>query len=477
MSERDTCRRPHRNEHVRNEDRDEENSCHDCPADSVPLMDDSESDELDRRAFLKAAVAAGGAAAFSACLSREDTDVPRGPDDLSSHPARQHAWNRVLPRDDYGNVVAPRHHLLLYLDLQTSGRPTDADREAVETALRGVERAYERSGDGLLLTVGYSPAYFDRFDDPLPATVDVPRPEALSPFEDPAFDEPDAVLHLASNRANVVLGAESALTDGRSTLNGVDQPMANLTDAFEVVDRRTGFVGTGLPAQNADVDGVPSDSVPEDAPLFMGFKSGFEKNQASEDRVTIRSGPFAGGTTQHISRLRLNLDQWYTQDDRWQREAKMFCPYHAQNDRIEGVGDNLGTDSAVGDCGDATDTARETGVVGHTQKVARAREDDSPLLLRRDFDSTDGGHAGLHFLSVQRGITDFVTTREAMNGTDLAEKSSVGQRNNNGILQYVRTVRRGNFLVPPRRLRALPPAGPADGSTGEDDSARGEPRA
>jgi hypothetical protein len=105
------------------------------------------------------------------------------------------------------------------------------------------------------------------------------------------------------------------------------------------------------------------------------------------------------------------------------------------------------------------------GVVGHSQKSARARDDDdSPLILRRDFDSTDDGTASLHFLALQRGVTDFVDTREAMNGTDITKQSAVGQRNNNGILQYIRTERRGNFLVPPRSLRALPPARPVANS-------------
>jgi hypothetical protein len=419
---------------------------------------------IPRREFLKSAVAIGGAAAFSACLGREDVDVPTGPDDLSSYPQRQHAWNEALPRDDHGNVVAPSHRVLLYLNYRRDGPPNEDDRDQVETALRGIEHAYERSGGGLLLTVSYSPAYFDRFDESLPEDVDLPDPEALAPFEEPEFDTPDAVVHLASNTAQVVLGAEEALKGNKSTLNGVDQPDATLTDVFSIADRRTGFIGDGLPAENADdAEGVPADKVPEDAPLFMGFKSGFKKNQASEDRVTIQSGPFAGGTTQHISKLQLNLNQWYNQDDRWQREAKMFCPYHAENDVIEGAGDNLGTSSKIDDCQPTDETAREMGVVGHSQKSARARDDDdSPLILRRDFDSTDGETASLHFLALQRRITDFVDTREAMNGTDVTEQSAVGQRNNNGILQYIRTERRGNFLVPPRSLRSLPPARPVE---------------
>lgn len=426
---------------------------------------------ISRRGFLKSAVAIGGAAALSACLDRENVDVPTGPDDLSSYPDRQHAWNDVLPRDDHGNVVAPRHRVLLYLQYRRDGQPTDQDRHRVETALRGVEHAYERSGDGLLFTVSYSRAYFDRFDESLPTSVDLPGPAALAPFEDPAFDTPDAVVHLASNTAQVVLGAEAALKGNRSTLNGVDQPDATLTDVFAVADRRTGFIGDGLPAENADeAAGVPAENVPEDAPMFMGFKSGFKQNQASEDRVTIQSGPFAGGTTQHISKLQLNLDQWYNQDDRWQRVAKMFCPHHAKNDVVEDAGDNLGTSSKIDDCRPTAEAAREMGVVGHSQKSARVRDDDeSPLILRRDFDSTDGGQAGLHFLALQRGIADFVETREAMNGTDIAETSAVGQRNNNGILQYIRTERRGNYLVPPRSLRALPRAQPAEARGGAAD--------
>ena len=72
---------------------------------------------IPRREFLKATVAIGGTAAFSACLGREEIDVPTGPDDLSSYPQRQHAWNEALPKDDHGNVVALHHRVLLFLKL------------------------------------------------------------------------------------------------------------------------------------------------------------------------------------------------------------------------------------------------------------------------------------------------------------------------------------------------------------------------
>jgi len=422
-------------------------------------MDPRDGRGLDRREFVKSAVAIGGASALSACLDRlpGTREIPQG-GDPSVLPVRQHAWNEFLPTDDHGNDVMARHHVLAYLDYAGDGTPTDAERDTVETALRSLERAYEYSNEGLLFTVGYSPSYFDRFDDALPESVDLPAPEPLSSFEDPEFDEQDVLVHLASDHGDVVLEAEGALLGERERAN--DREMgADLGGVLERADRRTGFVGNGLPAENSDVDGIPDDAdIDEDAPLYMGFKSGFTKNQATEDSVTIQSGPFEGATTQHVSKIRLRLDDWYGEQDRDDRVAEMFCPAHAENDVVEGVGENLGDGSAVSECPMHLDeSAQEYGRVGHNQKTARARdENDDPLILRRDFDSTDGGEASLHFLAVQRSISDFEETREAMNGTDATENPAIRQRVNNGILEYTFVRRRGNFLLPAREHRALP---------------------
>lgn len=416
---------------------------------------------VSRREFVKAAVAIGGTAALSACVARENApDLPQGPDDLSTLPTRQHAWHAFLARDDHGNRLAPRHRVLLYLNYTNDGTPTEQERTIVETALRDVERAYPHSHEGLLFSVSYSPAYFDRFDASLPKSVDLPQPEALTPLEEPKLDTPDAVIHLASDYGQVVLATEEALMGKKDTLNGVEMD-ATLDSVFERIDRRTGFIGDGLPADHQDVEGIPdSEPVPEDAPLYMGFKSGFDKNQATEDGVTLDSGPFSGGTTQQISTIKLHLEQWYEQDSRHQRVAKMFCPAHAESGLVEGDGDNLGQSSQMDQCPPAKQSARQSGVVGHSQKTARAREDDRPIILRRDFDSTDGDEASMHFLSLQRAIGDFTKTRDAMTGSDLAENSAVGRINNNGILQYMTVTRRGNYLIPPRDLRALPSARP-----------------
>jgi hypothetical protein len=424
-------------------------------------MPDGTERGLSRRAFVKAAVAIGGSAALSACMARENApDLSQGRDDLSTLPTRQYAWNEFLALGENDNHLGPRHRVLLYLHYGKKGTPTRNHRQQMEQALRTLEQAYPHSHDGLLFTVSYSPAYFARFDSSLPQSVDLQQPKALTPFEDPKLDRPDAVVHLASDYGQVVLAAEEALLGNKETLNGVGVE-TSLEGIFERIDRRTGFVGDGLPADNQDVQGIPdSEPVPDDSPLYMGFKSGFDKNQATEDDVTIQSGPFANGTTQQISTIKLHLDQWYEQDSRYQRVGKMFCPAHAESGIVEGDGDNLGNSSKMDRCKPAKEAARESGLVGHSQKTARARENDRPIILRRDFDSTDGDEATLHFLSLQQEIADFTKTREAMTGTDLAEESALGRKNNNGILQYMTVTRRGNYLLPPRGLRALPTANP-----------------
>ncbi|SDM22107.1 hypothetical protein SAMN04487949_1324 [Halogranum gelatinilyticum] len=413
-----------------------------------------------RRDVMKAAVALGGASALAACMDRADEPVPTGTDDPESLPERQHAWNDYLRADEYGNVDGPRHQLLLYLNLDHDGTPTAEDRETLESALTTLDRAYERSHEGVIYSIGYSPAYFDRFEEPLPDGIDLPEPRALAPFEDPQFDRQDALLHLGSDRADALLEAEQALTGERDTANTVTVETA-LTDVVTVASRRTGFVGAGMPAERQDVEGIPdSRPVPEASPLFMGFKAGFAKNQASEDYVTIDDGPFAGGTTKHVANIRQRLADWYEEQDFDERVAEMFSPTHAAEGMVEGVGENLGDDSGL--TPEIVETIREQaseyGRVGHAQKAARGNRDadGNVRVLRRHFESTDDDVASLHFPSLQTGISVFEEVREAMNGTDLTDNPAIRQRVNNGILEYIFVRRRGNFLVPPRRIRSFP---------------------
>jgi hypothetical protein len=418
---------------------------------------------LPRRELLRIAVALGGAGALSACLERAgDEPAPAG--DPDAIPARQHAWNGYVRRDEHGNTELPRHQILLYVEFDGDGPPGDAARETLAAALGTLDRAYAWGSEGLLHSVAYSRSYFDRYDASLPEGL-LPAPRALSPFETPTFDTQDALVHLASDRAEVVLAADRALRGERNRLNG-EPVAAALTDVGRIDSRRTGFVGAGLPAANQDVAGVPdSRPVPEASPLFMGFTAGFRGNQATEEYVTLDEGPFAGGTTKVVSNLRQRLDDWYGEQSHEDRVAEMFSPSHAERGLVEGVGDGLGADSGIDRFVDRIEAdAREHGRVGHAQKAARANRDDdgNVVLLRRHFESTDevGSDqrvASLHFPSLQRRIDQFEAVRRAMNGTDLTEVTpAIRQRVNNGILEYVFVRRRGYFLVPPRRHRAMP---------------------
>lgn len=417
-----------------------------------------------RRDVLKAAVAMGGTAGLSACLAATgESDAPTG-GDPTALPTRQFAWGERVRHDEHGNEQLPRHQVLLYLTLDHDGTPTSEDREQVAAAFDSLNRAYEWSHEGVLWSVAYSPAYFDRYDDPLPGSVDCPSPSALSPFEEPEFDEQDMLIHLASDNADALLRAEQALLGERDAANGVEfeASLDGVASLASDDDRRTGFVGSGMPAERQDeLEGVPEGGpVPDESPLFMGFTAGFAGNQASEAYVTIDEGPFAGGTTKHVATLRQRLSDWYGEQNYEERVEEMFSPKHAENEWVEGVGTNLETDSRVDETlADIREQARAAGRVGHAQKAARANRDDdgNVKLLRRHFESTDNEVASLHFPSLQQRISDFEAVRRAMNGADLTEVTpAIRQRVNNGILEYIFVISRGNWLVPPREKRALP---------------------
>ena len=143
----------------------------------------------------------------------------------------------------------------------------------------------------------------------------IPAAKALSDFEQPAIDDYHLCLHLASDDEARLAAVEAALTRGTPIPYYTDaaEPL-DISSALRLRETRTGFVGSGLPAERQDTGGIPAgEPVPVNAPLFMGFKSALKRNQATEDAVTIPDGPFAGGSTMHASYLRLRLDTWYAQ--------------------------------------------------------------------------------------------------------------------------------------------------------------------
>jgi dye decolorizing peroxidase len=408
---------------------------------------------LSRRRLLLGSGAAGAAAAagfgIRAALGGGRPavpDVPLGPQPAGL-PARQHAWQAYLAADAYGNPVPPRFSRLLFFDV--NGDPTPAYARLLEAALRALERGYPWRSPGLLFTAAWGPAYFTGV---LGTASPVPPATALSGFEQPTFDDYHLCLHLASDDESRLEAVQAALARGAPLPGGTAGGRLDVSSVLRLRQSRTGFVGTGLPAGRQDVNGIPGGRpVPADSPLYMGFKSGLRRNQASEDDVTIASGPFADGTTMHVSYLRLRLGTWYGQLSQRERVARMYAPQVTPEQASQFTTD------AESDPNLLSQAVTRYGVIGHAQTSARARRDGKPVILRRDFDTTDGGLAGLHFVSLQRTIADLVSTRTAMNaaGTQL-QSPSITDTVNNGINEFIFVLRRGNYIVPPRGQRSFP---------------------
>jgi hypothetical protein len=408
---------------------------------------------LTRRRFLAggtALVVGGGAAGVAGCGSSNPESSHRvasvslgvAP---AGRPSRQFAWTATLPRDADGNPVAARHDRLLMFDV--NGRPGSGHARLLEAALRTLERRYRWGSEGLLFAAAWGVPYFTRV---LRRPSPVPAARALSEFELPAIDAYDLCLHLACDDPSRLAEIENALVRGHR-LPGADGPL-DISSALTWRETRTGFTGAGLPATHQHVGGIPAGApVPSAAPLYMGFKSNLKRNQASEDAVAIASGPFAGGTTMAVSYMRLRLDSWYSELSPRERVARMYAPQVSVAEAARFTTD------AASDPGRLVQAIDRYGVIGHAQTSARARRNGKPLILRRDFNTTDGGQAGLHFVSLQRDIADFVRTRTAMNAASAQLRNpAITDTVNNGINEFIFVVRRGNYIVPPRARRAFP---------------------
>ena len=409
---------------------------------------------LTRRRLLLGAgaaalVGAGAGAGIGTALGTAQPaipSVPLGPQPAGL-PARQHAWTAYLTTDAAGNPVAPRFDRLLFFDV--AGAPGPAYARLLEAALRTLERAYPWRPSGLLFTAAWGPGYFT---DVLKVASPVPRATALSGFEQPVIDDYHLCLHLASDDESRLAAVEAAFTRGAPVPGADAAGQLDISRVLRWRQSRTGFVGAGLPASRQNVNGIPAgDPVPGSAPLFMGFKSGLLRNQASEDAVTVADGLFAGGTTMHVSYMRLRLDTWYAELSQRERVARMYAPQVTPEQASEFTTDAESDPNLLGQA------ITRYGTIGHAQTSARARRGGKPVILRRDFDTTDGGLAGLHFVSLQRTIADFVATRTAMNATSAQlQNPSMTDTVNNGINEFIFVLRRGNYIVPPRAQRSFP---------------------
>ena len=441
-------------------------------------MFDSLTNRIDRRAFLKSALAIGGASALSACVdlegrvSAEEPRFPPGSENLDDRPNRQHYWDRDVLTDMAGNTILPQHQLLLFFEYTGSIPPSEDERAQFEAAIQSIERAHQwgTAGDvgaqineGLLFLIGYSPTYFDRFEESLPASIDLPEPEAVLEAVGESPDKAehvDAVMVLNADFASMLLEVEQALLGERETVNAHEMD-ATFEGLFERVERRTGFVGEGVPHEEIDDD--VADQIDENAPMSMGFQSGFHDNLPHNDAVTFSEPPFRDGTTLMVSQLSLDLASWYERSES-ERVELMFSTDHTPED-VGNVGENLGGNSGITEehVEAIEEHGEREGRIGHTAKAAAARDAEfTPTIHRRSesiaTDMVEPGVAGFNFTSVQASMDDFIAVRKAMNPD---EYDADVPDEEHGIISFMEVTSRATFLVPPRQLRALPRPDPA----------------
>ncbi|WP_330301423.1 DUF7405 family protein [Streptomyces sp. NBC_00503] len=350
---------------------------------------------------------------------------------MSVRPAAQHAWEDTFRSDEAGRSLPPRHHRLLMLEVAAA--PTAEDARELEAALAALEAAYGHGGEGLLMCLGWGPGWFSRYTA---MRSPVAGPVPMARWENPVLEDYDACLHLASDREETVEEALRLLF-GPGPL---DQ-----RGRLHLAEVRTGFVGEGLPAERR-----PKAAIPGDAPLLMGFHSGLKKNQATEEEVSVLDGPFAGGTTMHVSYIVLDTDSWYERGED-ERAALMYSP------RVTAKEAHALVEDAESDRTELPAVAVGHGRVGHAQATGRARLAGRPRINRRDFATLDHGVPGTHFVSLQRTMEDFQATRAMMNAADApAHHGEIGVRRNNGINAFMDVRSRATFAVPPRAARAYP---------------------
>jgi hypothetical protein len=349
---------------------------------------------------------------------------------LTRTPA-QHEWEATFGRDELGRPVPPSRHLLILVDV--IGRPGDVAARHLDTALATLEARYSHGRDGLLSTVGWGPRWWDRHTDH-PGLIGAPA--RMSRWEDPVIDDAAAVFHLASDHEDILADVEHSLFGSGEFAQG---------EFLAVREVRRGFVGAGLPSQVLPELGIPATS-----PLLFGFHSVHRGSQAPEPNITIGRGPLAGGTTQHVSRIELDIVRWQALD-RDSQAALLYAP------TVTAAHAATLVDDAPSDYERYEQTVAEHGIVGHAQAAARARVDNVPVINRRDFATLDDGKPGTHFVALQKELRDFNNTRAIMNGADGSDyHRSVGARRRNGINAFFDVTHRATFGIPARALRAYP---------------------
>jgi hypothetical protein len=449
----------------------------------------------------------GGAVLGAPFLSLLDEVALARPAVAQSPPLEQHIVPGARHTFDNGVeiVVPPLYHEIVTARLTTtSGRGLLDARDELRLALQHIEKGHVAGPSGLLVTVGWGLPYFRnhlprlrdgrRFPDYLP--IDFPASRSLR-RRVPALvgavrfpSDPETTV-LESNEVVVLLRSDvrSHVTTARERL------LARLKHVLEPTSIRSGFVGAGLPKRLAAAAGIPgSESIPDDAQLFLGFTS-TQRSALGPTRIanleSLRGvtdqwpdGYFTHGTVMHVSHLFEDLVEWYRGDFTFRSWATfrggIFPP--------EGTRTLPEDASVVKTEKEVFDDLEDLGIIGHSaslqpaSRLASATVDNygeryeagTALVHRADFNTLenpfgwtidkrgDGWRAepaaGLHFVSFTATASMFHRVRRAMDGhySDGKRTGLPPHDEELGFNEILRTTHRQNFLVPPRAHRSFP---------------------
>jgi hypothetical protein len=327
--------------------------------------------------------------------------------------------------------------------------------------------------------------------------------------KDPAdlvLERNDLAFHFLSDYRNNIENVIDALfRPGEQALNGIPAAGVYVGDLLTVTTIRRGFVGHNMPKLMGERLGIPgAEHIPAGSMLFMGFTSTGVDTVALTNAPSFETIPgftdqtptsyFAHGTAMHLSRTAIDIESWYarTPAERLQRM------YHA---RSSGDPTSLTHGSAplpvprelfrsmsqMATFEQLVEQLREYdaahhGVLGHgvqlhdkgrllhgvISKRGERLQAGTVYFLREDFSTVENPfsystsdnlspspRAGLHFVGFGPSSQQYEDMRLKMDGVDLQQRYNLPDENV-GLVKFLTTTHRQNFLLPPRIYRSMP---------------------
>ena len=340
-------------------------------------------------------------------------------------------------------------------------------------------------------------SFFPVLQEAVPSPTDVSTANpgiTKQTFNVPVRIEANDVLFTFRSDTRANMDDVLAWLRGSNRLKGATVTSPAFNGLFSFQTTRLMFQQNGLPRSVANSAGLPfADRVNPQSPMWMGFAdqqvnaSGpapictFVGN-ASAALTTARPGDyFDNGSIQHLSHVIQDLAQFYanaqedppTGETFEERVQYMFrsnpMPSHGNDDQFTDGGGPAFLDNVFQGVNDAFANATgqtETGEprIGHESALQRSSRaaDGTPIHIRMDgtgFDSMDVPNGTS---PPKRQFTVFVPHAEFFRVMRVNQASLDFQtafavpEEDNGLERFITATRRQNFLIPPRRNRALP---------------------